>query len=209
MDLDKIKKELKKELPPIKAWSFSAANEESACSLKRVFEKISRSGGFLSKTLGILPYKGDFHPRAVGSAVHLFMEEYEEYCFKKKVTKDKEQASKIKGIVLSKTELPVEMREDYDYIVDGLIKYRTFRQDVQSWSDQKISFKIKGGQLTPCDFNDKKAIIRSIIDRVYRPFKEKGQWVFVDYKTNRVQFGEDDKEKIKQQKFYEIGRAHV
>ena len=204
MKTETIKKELMDFILGVIKWSFSAANEESACNLKRVFEKLHRDKPEVAKELGVAPFEGDFHAREVGSACHLFMERYEEYCYDNRVPQDQVYANKLKGKILAETELPVEMREDYEYIVDGLIKWRKFRMDVQSWSEQKVSFKVKDGRLVPCDFDDPAAVVRGLIDRVYRPLDESGTWVFTDYKTNRVQFGEDDKEKIKQQKFYAV-----
>lgn len=186
-------------------WSFSAANPDSRCDLKRVLRDIVVSDGVVQKKVKLVPLDDGALPRRVGSAIHLFLERYEEHCYNVGSSYDEGAAEEIAGVIIGESELDEKEEADYLDMVRKLTRYKRFDLNVKSAAEEPLSFKIEGKKITPCEWSDEKAIIRAKIDRYYDPGTEESFFVFVDYKSNRAMFDIDkDLNKAKQLKFYPI-----
>ena len=183
---------------------FSASAATYPCAAKRVYTDIDRKGSEeLKDFLGLHVYS-EAQPLIVGIAIHEFFELYESHCYEKQVEQDIKFGMKTKGKIIAKCEIPTEMQKDYEIMVDRIIFRKRFNLDYNCMSEIDLAFKIEGGTLKPCDFKDPDALIRGKIDKLYVPKIAGDKYIFTDYKSNRVAFGEDDTESVKQLKFYAV-----
>jgi hypothetical protein len=199
-----LKDRLKNILKKTCRYSPTAANEKTRCALRRIFADIEKEGDQdLERIIGYTAFD-EPAPAIVGGAIHRFLELYENHCYSNGVEQDIDGGNRIKGRVIGEMQMPAAMEKDYSSMANSIIFGRKFDLSYYSQSEVTLSFKFEGGKLTPCKWDDPKAFVKGKIDKLYVPKTPNQLYIFTDYKSNRVQFGVEDDEAVKQLKIYAV-----